>query len=189
MPVWLTDVEHRTLAAALDSVIPGDGVSPGAGEAGGADYVDLLLGAFSFDPPRIWAGGPFSGRHGGEASFGNWLELGRVEELAWRMRIEGSQGRPEREFNGPVTGWQEQYRTGLAQLGTDFADVDPDEQASRLESHVDEAFRDLIFTHACESLYGDPVYGGNRGGAAWVAIDFAGDVQPRGWTDDEVTNP
>ena len=151
--------------------------------------MDLLLGAFSFDPPRIWAGGPFSGRHGGEASFGHWLELGRVEELAWRMRIEGSQGRPEREFNGPVVGWQEQYRTGLAQLGSDFADVDSDEQAARLASRIDETFRDLIFTHGCESLYGDPIYGGNRDGAAWVAIDFAGDVQPRGWTDDEVTNP
>jgi hypothetical protein len=33
------------------------------------------------------------------------------------------------------------------------------------------------------------VYGGNRDGAAWTAIAFDGDVQPRGWTDDEVTNP
>ena len=115
MPIWLTDDEHRTLAAALDCVIPGDGISPGAGEVGGADYVDLLLGAFAFDPPRIWAGGPFSGRHGGEASFDKWLELSRVEELAWRMRIEGSQGLPEREFNGPLIGWQEQYRTGLGE--------------------------------------------------------------------------
>ncbi len=40
--------------------------------------------------------------------------------------------------------------------------------------------------HACESLYGDPVYGGNRDGAGWAAIGFAGDVQPVGWTDAEV---
>ena len=43
--------------------------------------------------------------------------------------------------------------------------------------------------HACESLYGDPVYGGNRDARGWAAIGFDGDVQPRGWTDDEVTNP
>jgi Gluconate 2-dehydrogenase subunit 3 len=189
VPHWLTPEEQRTLTAALDCVIPGDGVAPGAGEAGGAGYVDLLLGAFGFEPPRIWAGGPFSGRHGGNAGFEQWLELGRVEELAWRMRIEGSQGHAEREFNGPVVGWQQQYRTGLAALGNDFADLDAGEQSARLASHTDQAFRDLLFVHACESLYGDPVYGGNRDGTAWAAIDFAGDILPRGWTDDEVTNP
>ncbi len=188
MTLWLTDDEHRTLAAALDCVIPGDGVSPGAGEVGGADYVDQLLGAFVFDPPHIWAGGPFSGRHGGDASFGQWLQLGRVEELAWRMRIEGSQGLAEREFNGPLIGWQEQYRAGLALLGPDFVDLDPTEQVTRVRS-ADRSFRTLLFTHACESLYADQTYGGNRDDAAWAAIDFAGDVQPRGWTDDEVTEP
>ena len=32
----------------------------------------------------------------------------------------------------------------------------------------------------------DPVYGGNRGTAGWRSIRYVGDVQPRGWTDDEV---
>jgi hypothetical protein len=189
MTIWLTAVEHRVLTAALDLLVPGDGVSPGAGTAGGADYVDQLLGAFSFDPPRIWAAGPFSGRHGGDPGFDHWLGLGPVEELAWRMRIEGSQGLPEREFNGPVTGWQERYRAGLAALGADFADAAAAEQARRLARLADDdpELHELLFTHACESLYGDPVYGGNRGGVGWAAIGFDGDVQPRGWTDDEVS--
>ncbi len=188
-PVWLTADEHRTLTAVFDRLLPDDGVCPGAGQAGGADYVDGLLGAFSFDPPRLFAGGPFSGRKGGEAGFDRWLEIGALEELAWRTRIEGSQGRPEREFNGPVTGWQEQYRAGLAALGADFAEVDGDEQKRRLKQDADPTWRDLLFEHACEALYGDPVYGGNRDGRAWAAIAFDGDVQPRGWTDQEVTHP
>ena len=53
----------------MDLLIPGDEWGPGAGEAGAADYVDRLLGAFAFDPPRIWAGGPYSGRHGGAPGF------------------------------------------------------------------------------------------------------------------------
>ena len=186
-PVWLTAAEHGRLTVLLDHLVPADPPSPGAGEAGGADYVDRLLGAFATDPPRIWAGGPFSGRRGGEPSFERWLELGAVEELAWRTRIEGSRGRPEREFNGPVTGWQETYRTGLAALGDDFADLDAPARAARLASLP--ALAELAFTHACESLYGDPIYGGNRDGAGWAAIGFAGDVQPRGWTDAEVTGP
>ena len=36
------------------------------------------------------------------------------------MRIEGSLGLPEREFNGPVVGLQERYREGLAALGSGF---------------------------------------------------------------------
>jgi hypothetical protein len=188
VPIWLTREEHRTLGTLLDYLVPGDEVSPGAGEAGGADYVDQVLGAIAFDPPRIWAGGPFSGRHGGDSSFAQWLELGRAEELAWRMRIEGSCGLPEREFNGPLTGWQQRYRKGLAQLGAAFTDLDPADQ-DRLVADLDPAFRELAFTHACESLYGDPVYGGNRDGAGWRAVGFGGDVQPRGWTDDEVRSP
>jgi len=78
-----------------------------------------------------------------------------------------------------VVGLQEQYRTGLAALGPDFADLDPAD-AGRSPRRGTEAFRALLFAHACEALYGDPVYGGNRGGAAWQAIGFAGDVQPRG---------
>ena len=189
MPVWLTEAEHHTLEIVLDLVIPGDGTSPGAGSSGGADYVDGVLGAFAFDPPHIWAGGPFSGRHGGEANFGDWLELGAAEELGWRMRIEGSCGMAEREFNGALVGWQQRYRDGLAALGADFESIDESAQRERLAACLEDEFRELVFTHACESLYGDPIYGGNRDASAWVAIGFAGDVQPRGWTDAEVTNP
>jgi len=182
---FLTDTERRTLAAAADRLVPPLDEHPGAAALGAADYVDGLLTAFTSDPPRIHAGGPFSGRHGGEASFEDFLPLSRVEELAWRTRIEGSDGDPAREFNGPVVGYQERYRTGLAALGADFADVDPDEQDRRLAADPD--FRTLLYEHACEASYGDPVYGGNRDGAGWRAIAFAGDVQPRGYTDAEVS--
>jgi hypothetical protein len=190
-PAYLAPAEYAVLAAACERLIPavapapdGGGGHPGAGALGVADYIDGLLGAFLVDPPRIWAGGPFSGRAGGEARFARFLPLGRGEELAWRTRIEGSQGRPEREFNGPVVGWQARYRDGLAALGGDFPTVAPEEQDRRLDA--DPEFKQLLFEHACEGAYGAPEYGGNRDGAGWVAIGFPGDVQPRGYTDEEV---
>ncbi|HLX87906.1 MAG TPA: gluconate 2-dehydrogenase subunit 3 family protein [Acidimicrobiales bacterium] len=185
MPVWLTDTEYRVLAAACARLIPSDG-GPGALEAGVPDYIDTLLGAFTFDPPRIWAGGPSSGRHGGENGFERFHRLGRLDELAWRMRIEGSAGLAEREFNGPVVGWQERYRLGLAELGPDFADCEPGEQDARLRA---SPLTELMYVHCCEGMYGAPEYGGNRDLVGWRAIGFAGDVQPRGWTDDEVARP
>ncbi|HEV8065001.1 MAG TPA: gluconate 2-dehydrogenase subunit 3 family protein, partial [Acidimicrobiales bacterium] len=94
-PVWLTRHEYDKLSAACDRIIPVSDDGPGAATAGVPDYIDRLLGAFSFDPPRIWAGGPTSGRMGGEAAFARFHHLSRLDELAWRMRIEGSRGLAE----------------------------------------------------------------------------------------------
>ncbi len=171
IPSWFTPEQHAAAEAALDRLIPADDEgSPGARAAGAADYVDGLLGAFLVDPPRIWAGGPFSGRHGGEAGFEQFLPLGPMEEWAWRTRIDALQA---------------QYREGLARLGDDFVDLGPDAQDARLDA--DPAFKRLLYVHACEGTYGDPVYGGNRDLVGWTSIGFDGDSQPRGWTDDEVS--
>jgi hypothetical protein len=182
---FLTDHEHAVVRAAADVLIPPLDQHPGGAELGVAEYVDRLLGAFTADPPLIFAGGPFSGRAGGEASFGEFLPLSEHEELAWRTRIEGSRGIAAREFNGPVRGWQQIYREGIEALGDDFCDVDPSEQVQRLRANPE--LRRLLYQHACEGAYGAPEYGGNTGLAGWRAISFEGDVQPRGYTDEEVS--
>jgi Gluconate 2-dehydrogenase subunit 3 len=181
---FLTAHEYAVLEAVADRLIPPLGAHPGGAALGAAAYVDRLLGAFTFEPPLIFAGGPFSGRAGGEASFARFLPLSHHEELAWRTRIEGSHGRPEREFNGPTRGWQDVYREGIAALGADFLDAGGDEQDRRLRANRE--LKALFYTHACEGAYGAPEYGGNPEGAGWIAIEFPGDSQPRGYTDEEV---
>jgi hypothetical protein len=184
MPFLRAD-ERATLRAVVDRLVPAVDTHPGAMALGAVDYIDGLLNAFAFDPPRIWAGGPYSDRAGSPVNnFLDFLELGPLEELAWRTRIEGSLGLPEREFNGPVIGWQTHYRVGLAALGTDFADVDDDGQRARL--NADREFRDLVYQQTVQGCYSAPEYGGNRDTAGWRAILFPGDVQPRGFTDAEV---
>jgi hypothetical protein len=181
---FLTDAERTTVTAAADRLVPPVDGHPGAGALGVVDYIDGLLDAFAVDPPRIWAGGPYSGRAGGAADFGRFLALSPLEEVAWRTRIEGSRGIPERERLGSVVGWQERYRTGLAALGADFAAATADEQDARLDAQSD--FRDLLYEHVVEGAYAAPEYLGNRDLAGWTAIGFPGDVQPRGYTDEEV---
>ena len=173
---YLTEHEHDVVRRLADQLLPPHDEFPGAGAAGAADYVDRILGAFTTDPPAIWAGGPFSGRHGGTPGFDTYLPLSRLEELAWRTRIEGSQGIPEREWNGPVRGWQQVYREGIAALDDDLD----------LDAHPD--LEQLLFEHACEATYGAPEYGGNRDLTGWLAIGMPGDVQPRGYTDEEVSS-
>jgi hypothetical protein len=186
MPAFFSATEMRIVEAACARLIPTD-EDPGAAEAGVADYIDGFLGAFAFDPPRIWAGGAFSGRFGGSPGFATFHRLNAMDELAWRILIEGSLGMPEREWNGAVVGLQERYRDGLAELGVDFADASAEEQDRRLRAAP--AFTDLLYEHACEGMYGAPEYGGNRDLVGWRYIGFAGDVQPRGYTDEEVSQP
>ena len=186
MPAFLTPAQFSTLEAVCARLVPADDAPDGA-QMGASGYIDTLLGAFTFTPPRIWAGGPFSGRFGGEHSFAAFEELSPAEELAWRTRIEGSRGIPERERLGPVTGLQEIYTEGLAALGADFLSTDPATQDDRLVAAAD--FTRIVYEHVCEGLYAAPEYGGNRDLAGWHYLDYEGDVQPRGFTDAEVSGP
>lgn len=184
-PSYLSPAELATLTAAVDRLVPPDGRHPGGVAGGAVSYIHGVLDAFAINPPRIHGGGPFSGRAGGEAAFGDFMALSPLEELAWRIRIEGSQGIAEREFNGPVLGWRQRYREGLAVLGTDFATQTVDEQDVRLAANPE--FSDLVYQHCCEGIYAAPEYGGNPNGSLWDAISYAGDRQPVGYTDAEVS--
>ncbi|MFL6239663.1 MAG: gluconate 2-dehydrogenase subunit 3 family protein [Actinomycetes bacterium] len=172
---WLSETERGTLTAIVDRLIPpgADAASePGAAHVGVVDYIDALLDAFSVVPPRIFAGGPSSGRFGGEAAYEPFLPLTRVQEIAWRERI---------------SGWQRIYRDGLAALGPDFLTLAPDQQEARFAAEQDLAA--LVYEHTCEGYYAAPEYGGNRELAGWRLANWSGDVAPRGWTAEEVTSP
>ncbi len=217
---FLDAEETATIEAATGRLIPEDS-DPGAVSARVVDYIEGLLSAFSdYDAglapgPRIFAGGPFAGRVGGESrldcrachgrprggtghegqnDFQRFLPLSRVRELAWRIRIEGSQGRPEREFNGPVKGWQQIYREGVARLreesrkmfAREFTALSPQDQDSvlrALEGSADaREFFQLLYRHTVEGMYAAPEYGGNAGLAGWRFIGFEGDRQPVGYS-------
>lgn len=146
---------------------------PGAAALGAVEYVEQLLTAFDFDPPRIHAGGPFSGRRpfarAGRASdafppadFEHWLSLDRVAERAWRVRLYGADAS---DPIGPVTGLRSLLKQGAARSWS--------EQSDEFRARFSE-----LVLEACAS---DPVYGGNRGEAGWRALDFEGDTLPLGF--------
>jgi hypothetical protein len=191
--------ELGTLRAVTARLIPGppDDPDPGALEARCAEAIDLLLGAFTVDPPLIHAGGPFS-RRGGAAhdDFAHFVALDRHAELGWRIRLEGSKGIREREFAGPVRGLQQIYREGLAHLderaGGDFKLLPGPVQDLLLSDPSDAQVQELVGTalaNTIEAMYGPPEYGGNHGLAGWRYTHWPGDRQPRGFSRREVTEP
>jgi hypothetical protein len=200
---FLTAHELDTLRAVTARFIPGppDDPDPGALEAGVAEAIDLLLAAFTFAPPLIHAGGPFSDRAGAtHDDFADFVPLDVHAALGWRIRLEGSQGLPEREFAGPVTGLQEIYRSGLAHLdersqqafGVDFKDAPGPAQDLLLSDQTDgdlQTFVGAALANTLEAMYGPPEYGGNQSLVGWGYTRWPGDLQPRGSTDAEVSQP
>jgi|GEM_PF-556968 len=192
----LSPERYASLSALFDALVPGSADEPGAAECHAAWYLDQLLGAFAVTPPRIFAGGPYSGRLGGLDGFSSFLPLTRVEEICWRTTIEGSLGLPEREFNGPVKGLIARYDEGLAALeaasktasGKPYTQLTRDQRRKALAT-FDADFVKLAYTHAVEGTYGDPVYGGNFEQKGWKVIDFEGDRQPVGFSQRQLLHP
>ena len=135
---------------------------PGAGAAGAADYVDRLLGAFTFDPPRIFAGGPFSGRFGGEAVVRPTSSpLGADRGAAPGARASRARAAcPSASSTDRSSAGRTSTATGSPRSATTSPTVDGDEQDRRLA--LDAELRALLYEHACEGAYGAPEYGGNR---------------------------
>ena len=156
---------------------PAEAGHPGAREADVTGYIDAMLGALDgTPPPAIFAGGPWSNRHtSGPDLMARFVPLDPVARIAWRKRL---------------TGWQRQYRDGIAQLdklaGGDFTKASHQKQDAILAAEPVSAFTALLFEHTIEGLYAAPEYGGNRGQSGWKEIGFPGDIQPRGYTAEEV---
>ena len=200
---FLTKHELATLRAATARFVPGPPYDPdpGALEAGVAEAIDLMLGAFRVRPPLIHAGGPFSGRAGGRRDdFAHFVPLDRLAALGWRIRLEGSRGMGSREFAGPVVGLQEIYRKGLAHLdersrssyGLDFAAAPAPAQDAILSDQSDSDTQEFVgaaLANTLEAMYGPPEYGGNRKLAGWKPNRWLGDRQPAGFSRAQVSSP
>ncbi|HEY6331453.1 MAG TPA: gluconate 2-dehydrogenase subunit 3 family protein, partial [Blastocatellia bacterium] len=82
---------------------------------------------------------------------------------------------PEHGYQGKENP-QEIYRDGLAQLGSDFADLEVGQQDERLRSMETTIFFRMLRTHTLEGMFSDPMHGGNAGLIGWQLIGYPGPV-------------
>ncbi len=182
--LYLSPHQAAVLDAATRRLIPGPGdnpreTSPGAHEANVVRYIDIMLSAFSFSPPKVHAGGPWSNRAGGQHDFmAEFVPLDRAQTFAWQQRI---------------ADYHTQYTNGIALLdqlaGGDFTSVSTGQQDRILRRGEALSFTKLLFGHTIEGMYAVPEYGGNENLVGWKDIKWPGDIQPRGYTNAEVEAP
>jgi Gluconate 2-dehydrogenase subunit 3 len=177
---FFTQHQAAVVEAATARIAPGpqddpaEAGHPGAREAGVTGYIGTMLGAL--DDQNIFAGGPWSNRHtSGPNLMARFTPLDPVARIAWRKRI---------------IAWQDQYTKGISQLdklaGGDFTKKPPAQQDKILVNRSVIEFTSLLFEHTIEGLYASPEYGGNKNLAGWKDIGFPGDIEPRGYSADEV---
>ncbi|GFG73090.1 gluconate 2-dehydrogenase subunit 3 family protein [Mycobacterium botniense] len=182
---FLTAHQAAVLDAATRRLIPGpedealEIGSPGAHEANVVRYLDNMLAAFTFSPPLVHAGGPWSNRQGGTEDFmADFVPLDRTQTYGWQQRI---------------ATLREQFTNGIALLdqlaGGDFTTVSKARQDLILAHGKAVSFTKLLFTHTIEGMYAVPEYGGNANLVGWQDIKWVGDIQPRGFTNAEVEAP
>ena len=202
---FFTPEERETIEALAGAILPED-ETVGAVGAGAVEYIDRWLTAFENPEPDVYRGGPFSGRHPfpdpetgqagrtyPEGTFHQVLPLSRLQELAFRIELDGSDAVPGGDINAgvlPTTrGLRVEYREAAERLEAfavergfpRFAAMSEPERLEgfrTLEKHV----RDTVLEHLCEGMFGDPVYGGNPDRIAWTRYHYDGDSQPLGYT-------
>ena len=94
---------------------------------------------------------------------------------------------PSASSTARCVGWQEQYRDGIAALGARLLPTcRPDEQDRRLDARPRVQGAAATRTRA-RARTARPSTAATATSRAGAAIQFAGDVQPRGYTDEEVS--
>src|SRR5438270_927353 len=104
--------ELDTLRAVTGRFVPGppDDHDPGAVEAGAAEAIDLLLATFTFDPPLIHAGGPFSNRAGaGHDDFADFIALDPPSTVSCPPSPADPPRDTRRGWAGPATSGAERW--------------------------------------------------------------------------------
>ncbi len=164
-------------------------------------YLQNLFIALDQDPPAIYGGGPFSGRHPlpGDPpptdDFKQFLPMSRHQLLAWKLRLGGPAALAaepfvflNEKFKNNYTGLFDVISQGLARAIELEDGMDPRPvMADVLLSEAGADFKDAFFQLIAEAAFSAPEYGGNL--AAWPEISYPGDSLPAGYTGGQISDP
>jgi gluconate 2-dehydrogenase gamma chain len=157
----LTATEADFIAAAADTIIPADELSPSGSECGIVAFIDRQLASAWGGGAKMYRGGPFV------------------------------KGKPEQGYQLPLTpleffqvGIAEANAWSVRTNGKKFDLLSPTERANALKTIEDgkadfhglpsRAFFAQLLALTMQGFFSDPIYGGNRNKASWAMLGFPG---------------
>jgi gluconate 2-dehydrogenase gamma chain len=160
--VTLTASEAAFIAAAVDTLIPADELSPSGSDCGVAVFIDRQLGSAWGGGAKMYRAGPF---HKGKPEQGYQLSLtpreffaaGIVAANAWSRKNFGA-----RDFDRLSPADRIAVLAAMEEGKAVFDDFDA------------RAFFSQLLSLTMAGFFADPIYGGNRDKVAWKMIGFPG---------------
>ena len=157
----LTATEHAFFAAAADTIIPADELSPSGSECGVATFIDRQLAGAYGAGARLYRDGPFPK---GKPELGYQLALtpreffraGVAAANAWARKTYG------KEFDR------------LSEKDREAALKAMEEGKAPFPGFTSTMFFNALLQITMEGFFADPIYGGNRNMAAWKMIGYPG---------------
>jgi gluconate 2-dehydrogenase gamma chain len=157
----LTATEHAFFAAAADTIIPADNLSPSGSDCGVANFIDRQLAGAYGTGARLYRQGPFPK---GKPEQGYQLSLN-----------------PREFFRAGIASANEFTRKSWAK---DFDRLNEEQRIAALQAMEAgkaefKGFGSAMFFNALlqitmEGFFADPMYGGNRDMASWKMVGYPG---------------
>src|SRR5690349_11798726 len=160
---WLTlnHTEADFIAAAVDTLIPADELSPSGSDCGVAVFIDRqLAGAFG-SGARLYRQGPF---------------LKAKPELGYQLALT-----PREFFRAGIAAANDFCRKTY---GNDFDRLSPSDREAACKAmeggkaefpgFSSRMFFDALLQITMEGFFADPIYGGNRDKASWKMVGYPG---------------
>ncbi len=157
----LTATEHAFIAAAVDTLIPADELSPSGSACGVAVFIDRqLAGAYGMGA-RLYRTGPFPKA---KPELGYQLSLNPRE--FFRAGIEAANAWSRKTYGKDFDRLSEQDREAALKA--------MDEGKAEFSGFSSRGFFNALLQITMEGFFSDPIYGGNRGMASWKMIGYPG---------------
>lgn len=167
-PVFLTGEEWQFVMAACDRLIPagGKGKAPGALETNVPIFIDQQLQDKNFGG-EIYMQGPFNVKAPATMGYQIPYTPQKIYQTAIRLVNTWTQQNHQKDFHELSTEDKDKVLTQLQKNDIKFADLGVDDlKASQFFSQ--------ILSDTKHGYLADPMYGGNKGMKAWIAIGFPG---------------
>jgi gluconate 2-dehydrogenase gamma chain len=157
----LTPTEHAFVAAAADTLIPADELSPSGSDCGVAVFIDRQLAGAYGSGARLYRDGPFP--------------KGKPE-LGYQLALN-----PREFFRAGIAAANDWTRKTYSK---DFDRLAAPEREAALKAmetgkaefpgFTSSMFFDALLQISMEGFFADPIYGGNRDMAGWKMVGYPG---------------